>query len=423
MMATIDNLPDELLLAIFEYLPAENLTMAVPLVSARWKALSQRISLWKHLTFTPPISMSEEEVAYSLQRMPHLRSFRLQHGENIDYIVNTLCEHCPEIRHIVMERKRGPSIEMVFKLLTRYKELECLNVHVPEDLFQIDFAKMYGMPCLGSASFTALGLQGLRWLDSGIESESVLCNPSLEDINRTLRSVKDTLTYLTIFAKLTSVDMGLIYECEHLRSLILHDDFSDAIYLDFNSLTKLKYLGSLQLCIFPHCGMGEFHAQCDLPCLVKLEIVTWTSFPNSIVSLMFNICPNLQHVKLQTIGLRDDSFINMTMCQRLKYIDISFNFLLTDKTVKYIADQCPQLQFLDVSSCFSMTEDIINTLSELRHIEELWLDYQNFSGQSLCSIPAQLPTLSTLRAKNCNCLDPYVISELKTNFPNFKLIK
>jgi hypothetical protein len=111
MMTTIDDLQDELLLEIFEYLPAENLSMSVPLVSAWWMALPQKISLWKHMTFTPPISMSDEEVANVLRTMPHLKSFRLQHGDNIYYIVNTLCEHCPEIRHIVMEGIRGPSMD------------------------------------------------------------------------------------------------------------------------------------------------------------------------------------------------------------------------------------------------------------------------------------------------------------------------
>jgi hypothetical protein len=109
--------------------------------------------------------MSDEEVTDALKTMPHLKSFRLQHGENIDYIVDILCQHCPEIRHIVTERKRGPSKEMVFKLLSQYKDLECLDVLVPGSVFQIDLPKLYGLPCLGPTSFTALGPDGLRWFD------------------------------------------------------------------------------------------------------------------------------------------------------------------------------------------------------------------------------------------------------------------
>jgi hypothetical protein len=416
-MTTIDNLPPELLLEIFGYLPAEDLSMTVPLVSDQWKALSQRTSLWKHLTFTPPISMSDDEVAYALQTMPHLKSFRLQHGKNINYLVDTLCQHCPEIRHIVMERKRGPSKGRVDKLLSRYKDLECLNVLVPGRVFQTDFAKLYG-----PASFTALGPRGVRWFGARIRSQSVLYNPSSEEINRTLRSRKDTLKYLIIFAKVTSTEMNMIYECKHLRNLFFYGDHRNVTNLDFNSLTKLKYLESLQLCIFRHSEMEDIPVKRDLPRLVKLEIVTWESFPNSSISFVFNICPNLQYIKLQTVGLKDECFITINRCQRLKHIDISFNFLLTDMTVKYIADKCTELQFLDVSSCLLMTDDIINTLSKLRHIEELRLDYQNFSVQCFRSIPAQLPTVSTLSVKHCIHFHPYVLEELKTNFPNLKLM-
>jgi hypothetical protein len=155
-MTTIDVVRDELLLEIFEYLPAESLSMTVPLVSARWRALSERIPLWKHMTFTPPMSMSDDEVADALRTMPHLKYFRLQHGDNIDYIVDSLCGYCPQIRHIVMDRKRGPSEEMLFKLSSPYKDLECLNVLVPENEFRVDFAKLYGMPCLGPTRFTAV---------------------------------------------------------------------------------------------------------------------------------------------------------------------------------------------------------------------------------------------------------------------------
>jgi hypothetical protein len=71
-MTTIDVVQDELLLEIFEYLPAENLSMTVPLVRAQWRDLSQKISLWKHKIFTPPIRTSDAKVADALQRMPQL---------------------------------------------------------------------------------------------------------------------------------------------------------------------------------------------------------------------------------------------------------------------------------------------------------------------------------------------------------------
>jgi hypothetical protein len=92
-------------------------------------------------------------------------------------------------------------------------------------------------------------------------------------------------------------------------------------------------------------------------------------------------------------------------------------------TVKHIAEKCPHLNFLDVSICHLMTGDIISILSKLRHIEELRLDYQNFSAQCFLLIPVQLPTLSVLSAKHCTHFGFYVIMELETKFPNQKLLK
>jgi hypothetical protein len=62
-MTTIDVVQDELLLEIFEYFPAENLSMTVSLVRARSRALLQKILLWKHKNLTPPVSMSDAQVA------------------------------------------------------------------------------------------------------------------------------------------------------------------------------------------------------------------------------------------------------------------------------------------------------------------------------------------------------------------------
>jgi hypothetical protein len=92
-------------------------------------------------------------------------------------------------------------------------------------------------------------------------------------------------------------------------------------------------------------------------------------------------------------------------------------------TVKHVADKCPQFEFLDVSYCYLMTGNIINILSKLRYIEELRLDYQNFSAQCFFSIPVQIPTLTVLSAKHCTHFGTFVIKELETKVQKLKLLK
>jgi hypothetical protein len=245
-MTTIDDLPNELLLQISEGLPAENVSMTVPIVSARWRDLSQRISLWKHLTFTPPISMSEEEVADALQTMPHLKSFRLQHGENIDFIVNTLCKHCPEIRHIVMKRKRGPTMETLVRIVLRYKDIECIDVRVPGILFHIDYIKFHGLYSSRPFSLTIYNASSAELLEGKygkVRGGCVYINPSYNEIKELLTAKKYILKYLTFSSKIIKLrEMHMICKCKQLIRLFLYNDRKDVTALDLNLLTELQNL-------------------------------------------------------------------------------------------------------------------------------------------------------------------------------------
>jgi hypothetical protein len=83
---------------------------------------------------------------------------------------------------------------------------------------------------------------------------------------------------VAIFAKIMPMEINMIYERKHLRSLILYDNSSDVINFDFNSVLKLKNLESAQLCIFSQIPMQGFRAEGGLPRLVKLEIIGWQYF-------------------------------------------------------------------------------------------------------------------------------------------------
>jgi hypothetical protein len=78
---------------------------------------------------------------------------------------------------------------------------------------------------------------------------------------------------VAIFAKIMPMEVNMIHECKHLRSLFLYSNSSDVINFDFNSVTKLKDFESLQLRIFSQTPMQEFRAEGGLPHLVKLEII------------------------------------------------------------------------------------------------------------------------------------------------------
>jgi hypothetical protein len=369
--------------------------------------------------------MSDEEVARALQTMPRLKYFRLQHGDDIDLIVDSLCQHCPDIRRIVMERKRGPSKHRLSQLLTTYRDIDCLNVLVPGRPFQIDYAQLYGLSNLKSASlflFVALDSETLQRIDGKVRGATVVYSPTLQEVIELLSARKDTLQFLTLRSKITSKELDVIYTCERLRCLCLKSEYGIVTTLDLDSLTRLQNLECLQLYIHHNRDTPKsLRAKRNMPHLVKLEIVSSFSSTNSSTRLMMSLCPNLQYLKIQTAALNDECFTDMDKCQRLKHIDISSNYLLTDDTVKYIANGCAELEFLDVSSCTAMTERIISILKPLKRIQELRLDHQKLSVQRFRSIPAQLPSVRILSVNHCSQLRPSDVLDLETKYPNVKV--
>jgi hypothetical protein len=227
--------------------------------------------------------MSDEKVADALRTMPHLKSFRLQHGDNIDYIVKTLCEHCPEIRHIVMERKCGPSMDGLFRISLRYKDIECIDLLIPGILFHIDYAKFYGLqssrpfsPILFNATSAEVLVESYGKLRRGC----LYINSSYDEI-KLLTARKYILKYLTFSsAIIKSRDMYMICKCKQLIRLFFHNDGLDVTVLDLNLLIELQNLVCFQVCIFH-----------------QMEIVSIGSVPSKSTAVMFELCPNLQHLK------------------------------------------------------------------------------------------------------------------------------
>jgi hypothetical protein len=294
-MTTIIDLPDEILLKIFK----QDVSMTVPLVNHRWRALSQTASLWNHLTFTPPINMSDKQVARALQTMPHLKSFRLQHGEDVDLIVDTLCQYYPDIRDIIMDRKRGPSTARLFRRLKKYTNIERLDVTVPGRPFQVDYAKLYETSNSSGASLIFSDeSRRLERIFGKLHGPSVFNKPTYKDILRLLSEKKDILQYLVICSKAISTLPNMIYGRKELRCLCLYIKRWYFTNLYSMILTKLQNLHCLHVYTNKNRLRGSFTAGNEMIRLVKLEVVITDPFPNPSIGGLFNKCPNLQHIKL-----------------------------------------------------------------------------------------------------------------------------
>jgi hypothetical protein len=414
-MAALTDMPDVVLLKIFSYLNAEDLAMSISYIDFHWNELSKSPMLWKDLTFTPALNLTESDIIQHLKNMPELRSFRLRHGKRINLIITVIIVHCKHIRRIVMERKRGPSKLKVEELMYLFPQMECLDIATRGLQFNIDFAKFYRHSSNGS---TLAMLNRWSWhlhLDEAILSAD--CLPTSEEGIREMLAVRmQHLETLGIACSLTSNIFRTICNCKNLRHLfVVCDSSQTAIEIDIYHLTALNNLESLQLQCLQKCILIS-KGNCIFDRLLKLEIVAGEG---SVFSSMI-VSTNLRHLNLQDSSFVDENLVDISLCKMLIHLDISDNINLTDKCMEYVAHGCHSLQFVDVSYCENMTGNIINILRTCRELQALWMDGLNFTEKDFHNILAQFPHLKELSIKHNDV--PEIAEYLKKRRPSLNVL-
>jgi hypothetical protein len=394
-MAALIDLPDVVLLEIFSYLSAEDLAMSIPYIDLRWNELSKSPMLWKGITFTPELNLTESDIIQHIKNMPELRSFRLRHGRHIDMIITAIIMYCKHVRHIVMERKRGPSQQKVEELMYLFPQIECLEVVIPGSQFNIDFAKFYGTSG-NSSTLTLLS----RWSSHLLVDEripSVTCLPNSEEGIREMLVVRmQDLERLGIACDLTPNIFRTICNCKNLRHLFVCCDVSQtAIEIDIFHLTALNHLEILQLQCLQRCILMSKRS-CVFYRLLKLEIVGGggSVFRSMIIST------NLRYLNLQDSSFVDENLVDISLCKMLIHLDISDNINLTDKCIEYVAYGCHSLQFLDISYCENMTGGILNILHTCKELQALWMDGLHFIEENFHKIRDLFPHLKEISIKH-----------------------
>lgn len=414
-MTALIDMPDVVLLKIFSYLYAEDLAMTIPMIDFRWNLLSRSKVLWKDITFTPPLHLTELDIVQHLRNMPELRSFRLRHGKHIDLIITAIILHCKHMRCIVMEHKRGPSKQKVEELLQFFPQMECLDVFIPELQFNIDFAKLYGNFSKDS-TLTMLN----RWsshFDLYETKPSVICLPNSEEGIREMIVVRmQHLETLGIGCSLTSNIFRTICNCRNLRHLFVScENLQDTIEIDMYHLTALNHLEILQLQCLQKCILIS-KRNCVFDYLFKLEIV---GGEGSVFRLMV-ISTNLRHLNLQEGSFVDENLIDISLCKMLTHLDISDNTNLTDKCIEYVAHGCHSLQFLDISYCESMTDNVLNILQPCRDLQVLWMNGFDFNRENCHKIPFLFPHLKEMSIKHSDM--PEIAGDLKMVMPSLNVM-
>jgi hypothetical protein len=288
----------------------------------------------------------------------------------------------------------------VVKLLKKFPNMERLDVYVPESQFNMDYAQFYGDDL---TVFKNINFKSLSWTIGSAYGPQYPNNmrplPSHEaDIRQTLHERANELHVIGLVCKLTTNILKSISCCKDLTYLLICNENLEKIELDFQPLSNLKRLDTLQL-RFMHNSVVNWNMSykgVQFPRLVKLEIVRAGDSLHEVLRGLLSVCPELRHLNVQESFMLDSDFENIHLCKHLIHLDISENYNLTDECMVHVARGCHRLQFLDISYCFLMTSNTFKILERCRNLRSLMAMGNGFGGSYLHEISVLFPYLEEI---------------------------
>jgi len=345
-MATVANLPPEVLLRIFEYLPLKDV-LSIENGYEEWTWLTKYKSLYRALVVDADVRL--EQILRILPTYATVVvSVTLVDREDANTILKFLAE-CPNLRRLKMKNCSGAKNECistallvnVFKKtkLSDFSMKRCtcfvhvLSILPPEPRTR----KMIGF----SSSETDSATQDLHFLGSHF----------LLMLERSF----DSLTYLRIedanINFLTTDFTGLfrlIGNLRNLKELSYHVRYLPITEDNFRELCNLKSLTSLSLKSLRRVSsvaLKSFFDDNRAASIKKLELFDVVSLNEDIVRRIGLGCPNLE---------------NLTVCQCT--VPGTTEGLLAKETLPVLARECPMLRVLRLSY---LDEDAVDELALL----------------------------------------------------------
>ncbi|KDR19903.1 F-box/LRR-repeat protein 2-like [Zootermopsis nevadensis] len=455
------DLPDEMLLEIFSNLDIEDLAMSVQHVNLHWKDVSQDESLWKNQTFSPRYKMSDEEIAKHLMNMPALRAFIFSRGTKTKVIIDTMCKYCRDIRHIEFKWSHRLSNSRLQDILKNHPHIENLNIPVPKESDQLDFAGMIGQfQNLTTLSFTD---QYVHTVANGVLKAIAEGCPSLlhldlgnttfqdQDVRYLLERKGQLLLSFSVRCYISTLAHRLLTECSNLEYLFYENYNEDlpSTYIQF--LSKLSKLHNLTISYFKQgqTNIQNIFKKQSLSRLIKLNICFCDGFDDAALTGILTNCPQLQFLIFRGNDLSDAGFKHIGTCNNLEHLDIASCASLTDKSMEYVGAGCPnlkhldigncsgftnksieyvctgcqKLKYLDIQQCPEMTDEVLENIFRSKELQVLNLMWNlNLLGINFHMIPSHLVCLTELHVEGCFSIDDKCLDKLQEEMPHLKII-
>lgn len=407
---TIDDLPNELLLEIFSYVPVRDIVNGVENVCCRWNLLVKDTRLWKHLVYQPTFHYAlNDEVINVFLGAPQLRWFVPPPNCCSEvHLLQTVSILCKNIRayELWTSRSRRTTVE---RFVRECKHLEKLTVH------DQDFSQSWGLKvvskCSNLKSLILVGQASLRKQNIFLEISNGC--PSLEclDLKSMIQYDIDDLEYLLgkKNGRITSIALRC---CIHSQGCALPIVFKHCPNLELlditghvgdrgkENLTPLQKLPLKTLCmtyVESH-NIVKYFENGSVRKLVKLDLKRFRNFDRKLANLIFQNCTSVKHLNLEGCEeLTGDCLESISNLKYLEYLNLDHCIEITDIGVKHIV-QCKYLKFLVMNYCpLVSSKGFALCCENLKMLRELLMKNCIVDPEDLLKVPENLTYLKTLR--------------------------
>lgn len=164
-----------------------------------------------------------------------------------------------------------------------------------------------------------------------------------------------------------------------LEKLILRDGYKSnlsahAVLILLRACPTLKHF---KLDCFNFLNDDSIRYLCRyLPNLVSIKLVGPSKLTPATFFVLAKECPLLSKITLE-IGtlekVQDEIVANLEKNYRIRFLDLSHNWLMKDELLKQMVFACPNLRTLDVGGCGELTkeclEEILKSCPEIKHLK------------------------------------------------------
>ncbi|XP_066994851.2 F-box/LRR-repeat protein 2 [Anabrus simplex] len=436
-LATVNDLPDDVLVEIFSYLTFNDVIHSVQHVSCRWKIIVQYADLWRNLVYIPDFGDSDSHITSTLQQTPKLQTLVLKRRGVCASVLYTFLYNCSYLKKLEFNSEQKLSPKFLKKLVINCPNIEYL--HVPNEVLSrvkcsqviAQFKKLKTL-VVGKMSHwdypavlepLADGCVALKHLDLKNEMHRH------DDMAYFLKQKSDQLEVLSV--GWASADckcvVPLLVSCRALKKLTvdsfccgfmngLEDVYIEPYFEPFWSLTSvtsltLSSLSNAQLSdierIFQKRAMGQ---------LVELQIVRFKGYKDRLSNVIIENCPRLQVLHFKWCDhFTDMSVKNLYNLQELKNLDICSS-VITYRGMVHLS-KCDNLKYLTLSHCRELNEKGLMQLLNFKNLEVLRLGVCDLRGLPLHLFPTHLKKLFCLNINFCRNVNRKALAQLKIEMP------